>query len=238
MGSLALLGRAFLDLLAPVDCAGCGVAGVQVCGDCRALLGAAARQVAPQPRPRGFPTTWAGPAYDGEIRALLLAWKEEGRAPVRDALVPLLGRVVVAATAGSNRAVTLVPVPARPDSQRLRGGDPLLDLTRAVARRVRRDGREVTVLRALRITRPVCDQAGLTAVERAENLRDAFAVQPWATRVLSDGVVVVVDDIVTTGATLVESARALQSVGVQPVAACVAATVRRCIPVDPSRQED
>ncbi len=90
MASLALLGRTVLDLLAPVDCAGCGAGGAQVCGGCRALLGGPGREVAPDPLPPGFPRTWAGAAYEGEVRELLLGWKEHGRASVRAVLAPLL----------------------------------------------------------------------------------------------------------------------------------------------------
>ncbi len=145
---------------------------------------------------------------------------------------------MAAATADLGREIVLVPVPSRRDSQRVRGGDPLLDLTRVVARRLCRAGSRATVARAIQIARPVRDQAGLTAAERAANLSHAFEVRPWAHRVLPGRAVVVVDDIVTTGATLVEAARAMRTVGVQPLAVCVAATARRRIPVDPGRQED
>ena len=75
--------------------------------------------------------------------------------------------------------------------------------------------------------RRVADQAGLGARARAVNLEHALAVRPrWAT-VVAGASCVVVDDVLTTGATLVEATRALRSGGARTVvAATVCATQR------------
>ena len=79
-----------------------------------------------------------------------------------------------------------------------------------------------------RLVRRVQDQAGLSAQARAANLEHAVMVRPGARAALAGVPCVVVDDVVTTGATLAECARALRAAGAGPVvAATVAATARR-----------
>ncbi|RSN55575.1 phosphoribosyltransferase family protein, partial [Actinomadura sp. WAC 06369] len=98
------------------------------------------------------------------------------------------------------------------------------EVARVAVRRLRAEGMAVTAVDALRLRRRVADQAGLTAARRAANLRGAIEVRaPVAGRR-----VVLVDDVVTTGASLSEAARALRAAGAEVVgAATVAMTPRR-----------
>lgn len=85
---------------------------------------------------------------------------------------------------------------------------------------------------ALVASRRVADQAGLNSVERAGNVRGAYVVARRWTGDVAGRTVLLVDDVVTTGATLCEGARALRSAGAEVVgAAVVAATARRAWPV-------
>jgi predicted amidophosphoribosyltransferase len=96
-----------------------------------------------------------------------------------------------------------------------------------VARRagvvLRRAGHDCDVVPALRQRRRIADQAGLGQIARRENLRHALAVRRVAGSVLRDRCVVLVDDVVTTGATLAEAARAMRADGVEPCGAAVVA---------------
>jgi predicted amidophosphoribosyltransferase len=219
-----------LNLLLPVPCAGCGRIGPAACFECAAVLRRPARAVRPSPEPAGLPPCFAVAAYDGVVRELLLAAKERGAVGLLPVLASGLASAVGCAVADVplNRSIVLVPVPSTAAAIRSRGDDVVLGLARAAAAAVRRRGRTVRVAPVLRHDRAVRDSAGLGAAERSANLRGALAVRPLGSRLLPGAAVVVVDDLMTTGATVVEATRALGSAGATVCgAATVAATARR-----------
>ncbi|WP_344532207.1 ComF family protein [Streptomyces albiaxialis] len=112
----------------------------------------------------------------------------------------------------SARALVLVPVPSARRATARRGHDPVRRIARAAAARLRRDGVPARMLPVLRQRRAVADQAGLTAAQRAENLRGALEVVPGVGSLLTAEETVLVDDLMTTGASLAEAARALGGV--------------------------
>jgi predicted amidophosphoribosyltransferase len=207
---------ALLDLVLPRRCVGCGSALGPLCPSCLPA-GPLLRS-----GPAGASTT-AAAAYDGAVRAALLAYKERGRRDLAGPLGALLLRAVQAAVEAGRappRRIVLVPVPSARSVATARGGDHVLRLARraAAASGVR------VVTGALTLTRSVRDSAGLGCAERSVNLANAMAARPAMPGVAA----VVVDDIVTTGATLREARRALAAAG-WPVtgSAVVAATQRR-----------
>lgn len=212
-----------LDLALPRDCAGCGAPGRTLCDQCvRGLR--FPRQHRPRPCPPGLPTLVAAAPYDGAVRAALIAHKERGRL----GLVRPLGAALAGAVRALDlpRRVVLVPVPSAPAAVRERGHDHARRLARAAARAV--PGARARPL--LVPARAVADQSGLGTAARAANLHAALR----ARRRLDGVLVVVVDDVVTTGATLAEATRALRAAGAQ-VAGCavIAATSRRSASVSP-----
>jgi predicted amidophosphoribosyltransferase len=181
---------ALLDLLLPGSCGGCATPGPGWCAGCAARLG-----------PLRWPTLPGGPPvvavgrYRGPLRTAVLTYKERGRrdlaGPLAALLVPALAQV-----AGSAQA-WLVPAPSRPAAARARGGDHVLRLCRHLARAD--IGLRVSL--ALRLGRRARDSVGLDAAARAANLSgrlrvDARALPP------AHATVIIVDDVVTTGATL------------------------------------
>lgn len=217
---------ALLDLVLPQLCAGCGGPGPW-CAPCAEELTDAARhplgRCRPQPVPAGFPRAAAAAAYDGAIRGALLAHKERGRL----SLAGPLGAALAAAVGclQTPRTVLLVPVPSSRAAVRERGHDHARRLAGAAAKALAQQGFWVSVAPLLGLARRTGDQAGLGAEQRAGNLAGAMRARSLDPR---GRAVVVVDDLVTTGASLVEATRALAVAGlVVHGAATVAATARK-----------
>jgi predicted amidophosphoribosyltransferase len=220
-----------LDLLLGGTCAGCSRPGPSLCSRCGVALEVLPHRVAPTPAPPGLPPTFAVTAYDGVAKLVLLAHKEQGRL----SLARPLGRAlalscfaVLTTIASPSRVdgLRLVPVPSVPSRIRDRGHDPLLRVTRECRRALRAAGVPAAVYPLLRPAREVEDQSGLSAAARLENLAGAFDVTAHRSR---EGPVIVVDDIITTGATAAEATRALTRTGADVVGvAVIAATARRC----------
>ncbi|MTE19278.1 ComF family protein [Streptomyces sp. TRM43335] len=230
--------RELADLVLPADCAGCGTPRTVLCGRCAGLLnGARARRVRSSAVPDGAPPVYAGPAYADEVRAVLLAHKERGALRLAAPLGAVLARAVRAAAGAAGPAagvgagpLLLVPVPSARRAVAARGHDPVRRIALAAAGELRRGGRAARALPVLRQRRSVADQAGLDARGRWENLAGALGTVAGAARLLGEGPVVVVDDLVTTGASLAEAARALGRAGGRVVGAAVVAVSEAAVP--------
>lgn len=190
------LANAVLDALAalsPIDCAGCGSADRGLCANCK-------RELTPAVTPRQLPdgmTIFTALRYEGVARQALIALKESGRTDVARHLglsfAPALAR---AASPGAE----IVAVPTSKAAWRRRGYDP-------VALLCRRAGVELS--KVLVHDRSTASQKTLDAEGRASNLVDSMR----ARKPLDGRQFVLVDDIVTTGATFFEAARAIREAG-------------------------
>ncbi|MEU8121002.1 phosphoribosyltransferase family protein [Spirillospora sp. NPDC049024] len=211
-----------IDLLLPQHCAGCGKHPVLLCDACARPLRAAARPAGQAPA--GLPPPWTVAAYEGPLRTILAAYKERGRAALAVPLGEALATAVHAALpSGPDPPPVVVWVPSGRRAVRRRGHDPLRGAVDVAVRRLRADGVPVTALDALRQRGRVADQAGLSAKERAANLSGAVEVRAE----VAGRRLVLVDDVVTTGASLAEAARALRAAGGEVTAAAtIAATPR------------
>lgn len=215
-----------LDAVLPLQCGGCGAPGTRWCAVCAAQLAVGPdgpRLVSPRLDPQ-VPVFALG-RYAGARRKAIVAVKERGRS---DLIVPL------AATVGTalqrlvcwrmlELPLTLVPAPTRRSAARRRGGDPITRMAAAVAAR----HRGMTVAPVLRMRAFARDSVGLGSGARERNVAGRVVLRR---RGLSDpfmaaGDVVLIDDVVTTGATLSESVRVLRRAGLPVTGAVVIASV-------------
>lgn len=219
---------AFFDLAMPPGCAGCGAPATRWCRTCLVHLHRLSAQepirvsvsatVATPPLP-----VWAAGFYDGPLRHALLAFKESGRRDTLPVLAALLHHALRPALELTlDTEVLVVPVPSSRAARRRRGEVP----TTVLGRRAVDPEAAARFAPVLAHRRRVLDNAGLNRRQRQVNLHGAFGVRPGAA--VFDRSCIVVDDIVTTGASLHECARALRAAGGRPVAAAVIASTPVC----------
>ncbi|MEV6750358.1 ComF family protein [Streptomyces sp. NPDC051080] len=208
--------REISGLVLPVACGGCGRPRAELCEECRVEFhGGVPRRVRPVPEPVGLPAVYAAAAYENAVRAVLLAHKERGELGLAGALGKALAGAVRAGAghAGVGGPLLLVPVPSARRAVAARGHDPTRRIALAAAGELRRGGTPARVVAVLRQHRAVADQAGLGAGRRQANLAGALEVPAGGERLLAAGRVVLVDDLLTTGASLAEAARAVAAAG-------------------------
>ncbi|MEP7360013.1 MAG: ComF family protein [Chloroflexota bacterium] len=209
--------KALLDVLLPPACPGCGREGAAVCSECLPHL--ARRRDEPQGAPIGLAVSqpaglvqleWCC-AYSGPARACLHALKYDGELRLVDVLAEQVAARWARAGIGGD---ILVPVPVHAARLRQRGFDQAELLARAVGRVLK-----LPVATALERAAKTAAQHALSRRARAANVGGAFVVK-LASRDLVDGRwVVLIDDVVTTGATFSGCAHALYEAGSSAVSA-------------------
>jgi predicted amidophosphoribosyltransferase len=209
------------DLILPRTCVHCGSPAAALCTRCVGALEPI--QVALSGGPD---FAHAAGSYEAALRAAIVSYKERGRRDLTRPLANLLAAATRHALDADPQPVVLIAIRSSPAAARARGGQHIERLARVVARKLGvpvADG-------ALWLGRSTRDSAGLTVDERRANLAGAMtAARPPP--LAAGRSALVLDDVVTTGATLAEAARALRAAG-WPVAgaAVVAATPRRYPP--------
>lgn len=208
------------DLVVPQECGGCSRPNTSWCPTCAARLIDVPRQLLPRIDP-GVPV-WATARYGGPMASAIVNLKEHRRTD----LAPILGRVLADALVSlarwgdlpPGRTLILVPAPTRVLVARARGGDTVTAIAREAAAVL---GPAVTVAPILSTAALTRDSASLSAGARNANLagtvRVRSALPPRA------GPVIVVDDVMTTGATAAHAVGALRRMGTQVAAVVVLA---------------
>jgi ComF family protein len=221
----SVVGR-LLDLALPARCPGCGAEGPPICAAC--LPGLDARLDVPAGIPIGLPSDvpppllqleWCAP-FSGLIRRALHELKYGGEKRLATPLGEAIARRWQRAGAGGD---LLVPVPVHADRARKRGYDQAELIARAAAVAL---GLPCSPI--LERTRATIAQFDLDRSARATNVDGAFALKPGGPpgEALRGRWIVLVDDVVTTGATLVACAWPLLVAGAVGVSAVTAARER------------
>jgi predicted amidophosphoribosyltransferase len=201
-----------LDLVLPLECGGCGAPSTKWCSACAQELAVKPDQphlISPRVDP-GVPVLSLG-RYAGVRREAIVAVKEHGRTDLITPLAAALRAGIdnLLAWGVVDAPLTVVPAPTRRTSARRRGGDPVTRIARAATA----SHAGVEVVQALRLRALVRDSVGLSGPDRQRNIAGRVKILKHVS-----GEVLVVDDIVTTGATASESIRVLHIGGADVVA--------------------
>ena len=197
----------------------------------------------------GLGPVHAAASYGGAVRSAIIHYKDRRRRDLRPVLAALLSSAIAASRAaepsgsglrpdtpgplppGSGRArPVLVPVPSTARADPERGGDHMRRLARSAGRA---EGLRSAPI--LRVARPIEDAAGLSAQARRDNIAGAYVCHPRRTMgpaggsirwpAVRAGPVILVDDVITTGASLLEAARTLRAAGYHIQGVAVVAVV-------------
>ena len=211
-----------VDLAMPQSCPGCGTRlnfldsrSNRVCFRCALSLHGHPHVVRIKGiGEREFPIV-AGALYEGPARNILLAAKERNQV----ALIPIVAKAaLIAVNSLLDRVETvtplaLVPIPSMPRNLRSRGYNLVEQMAELIASHLRMHFDDVQVVPILSHNRRVDDQSRLTAKQRALNLSGALTTVDSCVPALKGRQVIILDDLVTTGSTLLEARRSLQMTG-------------------------
>jgi ComF family protein len=203
-----------LALVLPISCAGCDLPDRNLCTSCRAALIADLqyRELFDEEQLFRLPL-WFAMELAEPLSGVLHHFKERGRTSVAKPLAVPLREAMKASyqrvrDAGEHRTITWVVPPSSRASFRKRGYSPIALLAQAAG---------VKPQKLLAINRKRADQSELGRAERFSNMKGVYRAKPG----IAGKKVILVDDVVTTGATLLECARALRAGGAEVLGAAV-----------------
>ena len=201
--------RALQELIFPVRCLGCSALGLSICSLCR-------RDWHPHIFRRTSRTAPTFPIYSAVqyspiASKVLLAAKEKMLVQADELIFQALKKALLHCLQLHGGEI-LIPIPSRSAIARLRGRQFVCELSQKLTQET-----HIPTFENLKHVRKVRDQSALSARERSENLKGAMMAMKYL-----NGKAILIDDLVTTGSTLEEAARALREKGIQVVAAVTA----------------
>lgn len=202
------------ELIFPNRCISCGALGLSLCSECRRKwnLHRYVTTIGKSKKDKLHVTSSV--AYSATAQKIILAAKESHirRADilVSEAIAHSLQKIL-----GEEWIDVLVPIPSRPKVARKRGRQFIYEITEPISTEF-----NIPIVTNLGHTRSVRDQSGLHHKERWNNLSGAFVVTG---KQITGQKALLIDDLVTTGATLYEAARALRYAGIEVIGAVTAA---------------
>jgi len=200
------------EILFPTRCFGCRALGPDICSKCRVLW-----------NPHLYRSEldslkiYSAVLYSPVAKRIILSAKENGIKAADGLIIDALSHSLHFLLRDFEMGI-LVPAPSRKSSNRKRGRDFLSVITHSLA-----TSESLSCLDLLVHTRKVKDQSDLNAHERNKNIYKALGINRNKLPALGVGNdVILVDDLLTTGATLLEARRALEVRGIRVIAAITA----------------
>lgn len=189
-----------LDLLLPTRCALCGTLGSSICNDCNADFELDPREVS-----REHLHGWVATSFGVKEQKVLHAFKENGQTSLTGFIAAPVAAVLTGWSSHAEPTI-LVPVPSSRENYKKRGFMP----TRLLAKRIcNTSGQGSAVVDSLRFRRSVADQASLSSESRRANLVGSMSADSR----VSGRRVLLFDDVITTGSTILEASRAVTQAG-------------------------
>jgi len=213
------------EIIFPSRCISCSTLGTSLCAQCQSIW-------AYQPLSQNISResgerllVFSSIIYSPIVSHILLAAKESNVSEASALIVNALESSLLEFTKHHPHISLsgLVPIPSRPQANRLRGRDFMQTITQSLSKKL-----HIPMLPILGYSRKVRDQSGLNSEQRWNNLSDSLVVKGDLFK-SENKAVLLVDDLVTTGATLLAAEKALNQAGIRAigaVTACVAQPLR------------
>jgi predicted amidophosphoribosyltransferase len=211
------------EIIFPSRCIGCSTLGISICSECRQQWHPHFYQREILCSSEEFPV-FSSIQYSPIASRVLLSAKES---QLRAADQLLIAGMVHALNLFVNRygSATLVPIPSRKSATRKRGRNFLQEITLEVAKKT-----GLPYQSLLSHNRKVRDQSNLNLLDRSRNISGSFSVSRDISANISLGnigpKIIVIDDLITTGATLGEAFRALRTAGFSVLGAVTSCTAQ------------
>jgi ComF family protein len=209
------------ELIYPEICLCCGKTGAKICDNC-------SRYWLAKPNRSKVDNNWLFfvATYDEATSQVILAAKESGN---KDA-VKLIARSIASSVSfaivnlGISQPINLVTIPSQLSAIRRRGRDHIKDLAQEVIIQLNQQKIKTNHLPILKPIKKIKDQSDLNGLQRKENMNHAFTVKSSP---ISQSTVILIDDLVTTGASIQEGVRALSEAKITVDAVVTACAVGR-----------
>ena len=212
---------ALKELIYPTTCAGCNLIGIQICNTCGENWLAA-----PKLNFIGKHKLYFVADYNPQSARIILSAKENTNKFCIDLLASAIARSIASALPVSIWAqqIKITTVPSSPAAIRRRGRDHVSELADQVVKLLAKENIFATYIPILYLAKNIRDQSTLNSSQRAQNLSGAFSIKNCE---IPKGDIYLIDDLVTTGASIQEGVRALSNAKISITAVITACAVGR-----------